>query len=111
MKKLLLVHLFLYFSLITNAQILNAYAKITAIDGTKKTLTVANVETIKITATDTTPVDEDGEAAINTSELDLNATSATAVAITGNANLVLDMTVNTAVTSIDASTLTGNLTV
>jgi predicted ribosome-associated RNA-binding protein Tma20 len=44
MKKLLLVHFFLYFSLISNAQILNAYAKITTINGAKKKLTVTNVD-------------------------------------------------------------------
>lgn len=44
MKKLLLVHFFISLSLITNAQILNAYAKITAINAAKKILTVTNVD-------------------------------------------------------------------
>ncbi|MGJ0311916.1 beta strand repeat-containing protein [Aliarcobacter cryaerophilus] len=78
------------------------------------TLTAASVETIKITATDSTPVNTiTGADSIDTSVFALAATSAKTVTITGNAHLNLDMTTatNTAVTLIDASTMKGNLTV
>ena len=76
------------------------------------TLTVDDVETIKITATDSTPVNPTtGAATIHTSTFDLDATSAKTVTITGNAHLDLDMALNTAATLIDGSTMTGDLKV
>lgn len=43
MKKKLLISFFLYLSLVCNSQTLNAYAKVTNINGAKTTLTVSNV--------------------------------------------------------------------
>lgn len=72
------------------------------------TVAVAGVETIKITATDTTT---SVVANTNTQTLTLQDSSATSVTITGNAHLTLTNTGNTALTSIDASGMTGGLTV
>lgn len=94
-----------------NADVLNVVLNVNG-DVDNGTLTVANVETINITATDSTPVNTTtGAATINTSDFILAATSAKTVTITGNAHLDLDMTGNTAATLIDASTMTGDLTV
>lgn len=43
MKKKILIGFFLYLSLVCNSQTLNAYAKVTNINGAKTTLTVSNV--------------------------------------------------------------------
>ncbi len=98
------------------ADTMNVITKVGAADVIAGTLAIAGVESINITATDTN-VDEDSDGTEyesgdrDLSTLDLDATSATSVVIDGNASLTLDMTGNTAVTSIDASALTGNLTV
>ena len=75
---------------------------------TAGTVTAANVETINITATDSTA---NVVANTNTHTLTLVATSATSEVITGNAHLTLTNTGNTALTSIDASGMTAGLTV
>lgn len=72
------------------------------------TLTVANVETIKITADDT-KLDADGTA--DTHTMTLTADAATTVNISGNAGLNLTLTDSDAITKIDASGNTGGLTV
>lgn len=72
------------------------------------TLTVANVETIKITADDT-KLDADGTA--DTHTMILTADAATTVNISGNAGLNLTLTDSDAITKIDASGNTGGLTV
>lgn len=74
------------------------------------TLTVANVETIKITADDT-KLDADGTA--DTHTMTLTADAATTVNISGNAGLNLNLTLtdSDAITKIDASGNTGGLTV
>lgn len=72
------------------------------------TLTVANVETIKITADDT-KLDADGTA--DTHTMTLTADAATTVNISGNAGLTLTLTDSDAITKIDASGNTGGLTV
>ena len=72
------------------------------------TLTVANVETIKITADDT-KLDADGTA--DTHTMALTADAATTVNISGNAGLNLTLTDSDAITKIDASGNTGGLTV
>ncbi len=98
----------------STTDVLNVIANVANAGVNNGTLTAANVETINITATDTL-LDNDGNGtddAVDTSTLALVATSATAVTVTGNANLILNNSVtNVNVTSIDASTLTGNLTV
>ncbi len=70
-------------------------------------VTAAKVETINVTATDTAATH------VNTiaHDLALVTTSATAVNVTGNAHLNLDVTGNTALTTIDASGMTGGITV
>lgn len=74
---------------------------------TTGTLTVASVETINISTVDL-DADELSDGAVT---LDLNAAAAKTVNVSGSADLVLDMTGNTAATLIDASTLTGDLKV
>lgn len=76
--------------------------------GTTASVTAANVETINITATDTTA---SVVAGTNTDTLTLVGTSAKSIVVTGNAHLTLVNTGNTAVTSIDASGMTGGITV
>jgi S-layer protein len=70
------------------------------------TLTAANVETINISTVDTEVVQTK-----NVNTLTLTADKATAVNLTGAADLTLTMTGSTKVTSIDGSTMTGGLTV
>ena len=71
-------------------------------------LTVADVETIKITADDT-KLAADGAA--DTHTMTLTANAATTVNISGNAGLGLTLTDSNAITKIDASGNTGGLTV
>jgi len=77
------------------------------------TLTAAGVETININAVDT-KLDDNGDGKndpVETATLALVATKATAITISGSSNLTLDNAGNVAVTSINASSMTGNLTV
>jgi S-layer protein len=98
------------------SDVLNVVTKVAASDVNVGTLTVADVENINITATDTN-VDEDKDGTSyetgdrDLSTLDLDATSAKSVVIDGNANLNLDMTGNTKATLVDATELGGGLTV
>jgi len=72
------------------------------------TLTAANVETININSTDT----ETGSTPTkNVNSLTLVATKATTVNVEGGNDLTLTNAGNTAVTLIDGSKMTGNLTV
>jgi S-layer protein len=79
-------------------------------------VTAADVETININASDTN-VDEDGDGETyepddrDTVSLDLRAVDATSIVIDGNANLDLANALNTKVTEIDGSTMTGALDV
>ena len=73
------------------------------------TVTIADVETIKLTATDT-ETDKILGQTIDTHTLTLKADKATALTIDGNANLNLTLTDSTKLTSIDAHALTGALT-
>ena len=74
---------------------------------TAGTLTVANVETINITADDT-DLGEDGPVEHT---MTLTAGAATAVNISGDAELSLTLTGSDKITKIDASSNTGGLTV
>ncbi|WP_303867238.1 hypothetical protein [Desulfovibrio piger] len=74
---------------------------------TAGTLTVANVETINITADDT-DLGEDGPVE---HAMTLTAGAATAVNISGDAELSLTLTGSDKITKIDASSNTGGLTV
>lgn len=67
-------------------------------------LTLAGVETVNITNTDTLTTTASG---INTNTLTLEATAAKSVVVTGNAGLNLTNTGNAAITSFDASGVTG----
>lgn len=75
---------------------------------TAGTVTAANVESVTIAANDTTA---DVVAGTNPHTLTLVATKATSLTVTGNAKLTLTNTGNTALTSIDASAMTGALIV
>lgn len=83
------------------ADSLNVMAQ-AAINGT---LTAANVESIAITA------DNNNGTASDAMTMTLVATSATSITVTGADDLNLTNVGNTALTSIDASAMTGNLTV
>ncbi|MFB9887862.1 beta strand repeat-containing protein [Balneatrix alpica] len=76
-------------------------------------LTAAKVETINLKATDSKLDNNDDGVndAVETHTLTLTADTATAVNLTGNANLALTLTGSTKVTSIDGSAMTGTLTV
>ena len=76
-------------------------------------LTAADVESINLTVSDTRADDNfDGVAdPVGVHTLNLIANKATAVTVTGNAGLTLDMTGSTKVTKIDGSAMTAALTV
>ncbi len=89
------------------ADVLNiALADDAAVDG--KTITVADVETINVVATDT---DGDSTDAVITHTLTLTANKATTVTVSGDAKLDLSLTNSLAVNSINASENTGGLNV
>lgn len=92
-----------------NSDVLNVVATVAAADRNHGTLTVANVETVNITTKDTAP----GTVAsptINTSDLVLTADKATSSTIKGNANLDLVLTGSDKLVTVNATDLTGNLT-
>jgi len=64
-------------------------------------LTAAGIETVNITNTDTSTT------AINTNVMTLTAAAATTITVTGNAGLTLTATGSTAVTTFNASGITG----
>lgn len=72
------------------------------------TLTVANVETINITADDTDLGEDDAPVQHS---MTLTAAAATTVNVSGDAELDLTLTGSNAITKIDASSNTGGLTV
>ena len=89
------------------ADVLNiALADDADVDG--KTITVADVETINVVATDT---DGDSTDAVITHTLILTANKATTVTVSGDAKLDLSLTNSLAVNSINASENTGGLNV
>ncbi|WP_142811804.1 hypothetical protein [Tepidiphilus olei] len=93
-----------------DADSFNIITKVASDDLIHGTVTVAGVETINITATDTVPVVL-GNASIQTSTLYLNADAATKVNVTGNANLDLRLQNSPEVTLVDASKgFSGELT-
>lgn len=75
------------------------------------TVVAAGVETIKINAADSSPTDASGNPQIDTAILTLSADKATTVTIAGNSHIDLTLgSVTKSVATIDASTLTGDLT-
>jgi S-layer protein len=89
--------------------VLNVVAEV-AENVTHGLLTVANVETINLTATDTTPTNTStGAATIDTSTLTLAANKAATVKVDGNANLSLTLSGASELVTLDASAMTGKL--
>lgn len=76
-------------------------------------LTVADVENINITTTDMTPWKANGTADINLNTLELAADKAKVVTIDGNSDfkLLTGTTENAALTTVNATAMTGKLTV
>ncbi|WP_114283647.1 DUF4214 domain-containing protein [Candidatus Halocynthiibacter alkanivorans] len=71
------------------------------------TVIATGVETINISANDSS-TDEDKDEDIDEATVNVDATSATTVNVTGNADV--DLTVSDSVETVDATDLTGNLT-
>lgn len=92
------------------ADVVNFGTYVSSADVNFGTFTAANVETVKITSTDSEVNTTLGQV-VNTATLALVATSATSIEISGNSHVALTNTGNTKVTMIDGSTMTGNLTV
>ncbi|MDC7702734.1 beta strand repeat-containing protein [Vogesella indigofera] len=95
------------------ADVLNAEITSATTDVNFGTLTAAKVETINLKVSDS-QLDNNADGvndAVQSQTLVLTAADATAVNLTGNANLSLTLTGSTKVTSIDGSALTGKLTV
>lgn len=98
-----------------DADAFNIVTKVAAADVIHGTVTVAGVETINITASDTN-VDEDADGVEyetgdrDGSTLYLTADAATTVNVTGNADLDLTLAGSDVVELVDASTLEGSLT-
>lgn len=97
--------------------VLNITANVAATNYSYGTVTVANVETVNITANDTLADDNsDGttttaESAVEKATLTLTADKATTVNVYGAADVALTLTGSTAVTLVDGHTMTGALTV
>ena len=94
-------------ALVGSADVLNLEMYNTAAQSTG-TVVAANVETININAPDASAT---GSSAAVQHSLTLQATSATAVKVSGNNGLALTNTGNTKITSFDASGVVGNSTV
>lgn len=99
-----------------DADSFNIVTKVASTDATPGSVTVADVETINITATDTVADDNgDGDTtdagdAPETATLYLTADAAKTVNVTGNANLSLTLAGSDVVELVDASTAGGALT-
>lgn len=91
-----------------NSDVLNVIAKVDT-DRDHGTLTAANVETVNITVTDTTP-GTTTTPTINTSDLILTADKAASSTIKGNGNLDLVLTGSDKLVTVNAADLTGKLT-
>jgi S-layer protein len=92
-----------------SADVLNVVTNVADVATDFKTLTAAGVETINLTATDSN--DDADATTIATHTIDLVATSAKSIVVTGNANVVLVAdAANVKLASLDASALTGTLT-
>ena len=88
----------------------NIVTKVDAADLSFGTVAVAGVETVNITATDTTPVNTlTGAATISKATLTVSDTAVKSIVVTGNSDLDLTAA-GASLTSVDASALTGKLT-
>lgn len=72
------------------------------------TITAGGVQTVNISALDTSTTDAAGTI---THHVTLTDSAATTITVTGNANLALTVTGDTAISTINASAMTGGLTV
>jgi S-layer protein len=93
------------------SDVLNVVTKVSTAALNHGTVTAANVETVNLTATDTSPTTATGAASIQTSTLTLTAAAATTVTVNGNAALTLTLTGSDKVTSINGSAMTAALSV
>lgn len=95
------------------ADTLNIVTKVVSADLNFGTVAAAGVETIVLTVTDT-KLDDDSDGvddAVETSTIVLSDAALKAVTVKGNANVDLQLNANVvALTTVDASTLTGKLT-
>ncbi|MHB8762684.1 MAG: beta strand repeat-containing protein [Coriobacteriia bacterium] len=92
------------------ADVLNIVTKVNASDLAFGTISAAGVETVNITATDTTPVNTTtGAATISKATMTLSDAAAKSVVITGNSDLALTAA-GASLTSVNASAFTGKLT-
>jgi len=87
---------------------INLIANVNASDIDFGTVAVAGVETVNITATDSTPVDA-GVATISKATLVVSNSSAKSVVVTGEANLTLTAA-GASLTSVSAAAATGKFT-
>lgn len=88
----------------------NIVTKVDGSDLSFGTVAVADVETINITATDTTPVNTvTGAATISKATLTVSDSAVKSVVVTGNSDLDLTAA-GASLTSVDASALTGDFT-
>lgn len=88
----------------------NIVTKVDAADLNFGTVAVAGVETVNITATDTTPVNTvTGAATISKATLTVSDSAVKSVVVTGNSDLDLTAA-GASLTSVDASALTGDFT-
>jgi S-layer protein len=96
------------------ADVLNIVTKVVSTDVNFNTVAAAGVETINITATDTT-LDDNGDGAndpVETATLTLSDAALKSLVIGGNANVDLSLNANVvALNSVDARGLTGSLTI
>lgn len=93
----------------TTADVFNIVTKVNAADLSFGTVAVAGVETVNITATDTTPTDDDGVATISKATLTVSDSAVKAIVVTGQSDLDLTAA-GASLTSVDASAATGKLT-
>lgn len=94
----------------TTADVFNIVTKVDGSDLNFGTVAVAGVETVNITATDTTPVNTTtGAATISKATLTVSDTAVKSIVVTGNSDLDLTAA-GASLTSVNASALTGKLT-
>ncbi|MBS0345484.1 MAG: hypothetical protein JSR69_03410 [Proteobacteria bacterium] len=93
----------------TTADIFNIVTKVDAADLNFGTVAVAGVETVNITATDTTPVNVvTGTATISKATLTVSDSDVKSIVVTGNSDLDLTAA-GASLTSVNAANLTGKL--
>jgi hypothetical protein len=94
----------------TTADVLNIVTKVSTSSINHGTVTVAGVETINLTVTDTAPTTSSGSASIQTSTLAIADAALTKLVVSGNAALTFTGSTNVALATLDGSAMTGKLT-